>query len=1357
MDQQQELQSLDQVEIHQYPLTGLQTGLLIQAVTNPTSALDIVQVVCSLNCRIDPQRHRIAWDRAVQRHDGLRLAFQVENPEGPTQSVFAPFSVNIPLIDWSGKPEDQKHRDLVDWLDQDRAESFRLDLPPLFRVGLIQLDPERFKLVWTFHHLILDGRSVPIVLREVLGETLSSMPLGTNDVISGPSYREYLRWQGQQDSGLAKDFWKQHLSEFKAPTPLPLYDAKGSLGSPPMPLEALQVVEGELNPAATNTLRAQAEQIGVTISTLLHATWAFMLARASGVETVCYGTVRSCRYGTIPLALQTAGMFTNTIPMLVRVPESETIGDWLKQIRDLQHQLRPFEHTGLTQIRSALSHGSTDPLFESLLGIETQDLLSELCISAIDSSISSIPNDYGNTEKNHLQAIEVRQHTGIPLTIAARLTDRLHLRFSYDNRRFSRTAVERTCHQFIHVLKTIVSNPIDTLVSNLELLPEDQWHEQAIQFNEHHPKITAFTLLHQNFHRQSLETPDSIAIESMEQQVTYRELASWSAGVMSLLTTMEVQVGDSIGIWMPPSAAGIAAILGILGRGAHYVPLPFDAPPARLEMIVKDAELKTVFCLSTPSFAGQMPDVRWIAVPERSNHEWTNHVVEDDIDRRFCIIYTSGTTGVPKGVSLTHRGFANVLHHRTKVRFLPGDFACSPLTSPWHFDGSIVQMFSPLITGGKLIICNSVHDLASSEIYNSLTALTGASTLIGELIRQHGPPREVRVVGLGAEPVPPDLLEMLILNPRFERLITGYGVTECSCYSTDHLLYDRSSGRNSNASNSMGERSNNIGRPITNNQIYVLDKNKRPIPVGSIGEIYIGGVGVSQGYLKRPELTAEKFISDPANPTSSFKVYRTGDLGRWRHDGTLEFVGRLDHQLKLRGYRIEPGDIQSVLCQFPNIQQACIVLREDRQRLQRLIAYCVVPQDVSINLKNLRKHLSSKLPSYMVPDFIKVIHNFPLTSGGKIDFQQLPDVNQIDDAERLAYTPPCTEIEKKLVRIFEEILGTTGIGIHENFFEIGGDSLSAVKLFAMIKEEFEKTLPMAFLYTESTIEQLAKRIANHNTQSPLASLIPLHRSGQGAPFIVMPSLFGELMYAKPLVDALDKNIPVFGLQPNLIKEHQYFFSDFQRTAFEYAKILRNRYPHGPYSLIGYSYGGLLAFEIARQLQLQNQRIKILAIIDTGPEQRIKETSAVAKWAHFGRVLSNAPRWLIEHLDPSAIAPLSKLVSRKLRRVLRNRKEASSKLMSLNDLFDTKRFSQENYAILDHCFASFQSYIPQRYEGTVTLFRANTRPLLHSLSQDLGWKPFAKEVIVHRIKANHNTIIHPPSIATIASVLLDAHS
>jgi amino acid adenylation domain-containing protein len=1355
MDQHLELRPLDQVEIHQYPLTGLQTGLVIQALTNPTSALDIVQVVCSLYGRIDPQRHRIAWNRAVQRHDGLRLAFQTENLEGPTQSVFPPFSVDVPLIDWSGKSEDQKKRDLVDWLDQDRAASFRLDIPPLFRVSLIQLDPERFQLVWTFHHLILDGRSIPIVLRDVLGDTFSSLPLETNNVVSGPLYRDYLRWLGEQDSSLAKEFWKQYLSEFLSPTPLPLYDAKGSLDSSVMPIEALQVVEGELDLAATNTLRAQAEKIGVTISTLLHATWAFILARASGVERVCYGTARSCRYGTIPLALQTAGMFTNTIPMLVQVPESESIVNWLKQIRDLQHQLRPFEHTGLTQIRSELSLGTTAPLFESLLGIETQDLLSELSISAIDPSIPTNPSDYKSTEKKHLKAIEVRQHTGIPLTIAARLTDRLHLRFSYDNRRFSRTAIERTYHQFIHVLRAIARNPIDTLVSSLESLPEDQWREQAIHFNEHCPKITAFTPLHRDFHRQSLETPDLIAIESMELQVTYRELASWSAGVMHLLTTMGVQVGASIGIWMPPSAAGIAAILGILGRGAYYVPLPFDAPPSRLEMIVNDAGLKIVFCISPPAFAGQIPDVLWIAIPERSNHEWTNHVEEDDIDRMFCIIYTSGTTGVPKGVSLTHRGFANVMHHRTKVRFLLGDFACSPLTSPWHFDGSIVQMFSPLITGGKLYICNSVHELASSETYHSLTALTGASTLIGELIRQHGSPRAVRVVGLGAEPVPPDLLEMLILSPRFERLITGYGVTECSCYSTDHLLYDRSSGKNCNASNSKGERSNNIGRPITNSQIYVLDKKMRPVPIGSIGEIFIGGLGVSQGYLKRPELTAEKFISDPANPTSSLKVYRTGDLGRWRDNGSLEFVGRLDHQIKLRGHRIEPGDIQTVLCQFPNIQQACIVLREDRQQHQRLIAYCVVPQDISINLANLRKHLNSKLPVYMVPDFIKILNNFPLTSGGKIDFDRLPDVNQVDDIERLAYTPPRTDMEEKLVRIWEEILEIKGIGIHENFFEIGGDSLSAVKLFAMIKKQFEKTLPLAILYTESTIEQLSKRIENHKTQSPFASLIPLHRSGQGDPLIVMPSLFGELMYAKPLVDALDAKIPVLGLQPNLISENQVFFKDFRRTAFEYTKILRSQYPHGPYSLIGYSYGGLLAFEIARQLQLQNQRIKILAIIDTGPEQRIKKTSTVAKWSHFGRVLSNAPNWLIENLDPATIVSVCKLASKKLRLALRNRKGSASNLLGLNDLFDTQKFSQENYAILDSCFAGFQTYVPEQYEGTLTLFRANSRPLLHSLSKDLGWKQFCNEVVVHRLQANHETVIHPPSVTSIASVLHEA--
>ena len=1355
MEQHQELRPLDQEENFHYPLTGLQTGLLIQAVTNPTSALDIVQVACDLHGRIDLDRHRDGWNRAVQRHDGLRLAFQTENPEGPTQSVFPPFPIDIAVLDWTGKSEDQKKRDLVDWLDQDRARSFRLDTPPLFRVSLIQLDLDRFELVWTFHHLILDGRSIPIVLREVLGEAFSCVAIGTNDKIPTPSYRDYLRWQANQDSNLAKAFWKQTLSEFSDPTPLPLDDAKITPVSPHMPLEALQVFGEELSPTETRTLRDQAEQMGVTISTLLHATWAFLLARASGVETVCYGTVRSCRYGSSPLASETVGMFTNTIPMLVRVPESETIANWLKQLRNLQHQLRPFEHTGLTQIRSELSIANTVPLFESLLGFETQDLPSELLKSLSDPPISTNPIENSVKKRNLLKAIEVRQHTGIPFTIAARLTDRLHLRISYDNRRFSRIGVERTLRQLIHVLREIVRNPDETLVSGLVSLPEDQWHEQAIRFNEQHPKIDEFEPLHQNFYRQSLESPDSIAIDSPGLQITYRDLASWSASVMNHLTQIGVQVGTPIGIWMPPSASGIAAILGILGCGTHYVPLPFDAPPSRLALLVKDADLKLVFCISPPSSIGEMPDVLWIPVPERSNHEWKHHVAEDDIDRLFCVIYTSGTTGVPKGVCLTHRNYANVMFHRTKVRFLSGDFACSPLTSPWHFDGSIVQMFSPLTTGGKLVIFNSVHELAGSETFHSLTALTGASTLICELIRQHGPPREVRVVGLGAEPVPPDLLDLLVSSPKFERLITGYGVTECSCYSTDYLLYDRSSGERSTTDDSQVEKSNDIGIPITNNRIYILDKQKRPIPIGSVGEIYIGGIGVSQGYLKRPELAADKFIPDPVNPASNLKVYRTGDLGRWKEDGTLEFFGRIDHQIKLRGHRIEPGEIQAALCQYPNIHQACVLLREDRKQQKRLVAYCVVPQDKSIDLASLRKYLNSKLPAYMIPDFIKPITTFPLTGGGKIDFQKLPDVNQIDETEESSYAPPCTNTEKKLVQVWESLLEITGIGIRDNFFEIGGNSLLALKLFATITQQFDKSLPLAILYTESTIEQLSKRIESHDKQLPFTSLIPLETGGQGGPLIVMPSLFGELMFAKPLVDALGGKIPVLGLQPNLIVEHRVLFTDFRRTALEYTKAIRSQFPNGPYSLIGYSYGGLLAFEIAKQLQLQNQQIRILAIIDTGPEQRIRKTSALAKWNHLSRVFFNAPKWLIDQLDPSATVSLSKLISKKLRRMLRNRKGASSDLLRLNDLFDAQKFSQENHAILDDCFASFQSYMPEKYEGTVTLFRANIRPLLHSLSDDLGWKQFSNRVIVHRLQGNHNTIIHSPSVTSIASVVLDA--
>jgi amino acid adenylation domain-containing protein len=1355
MEQPQELQPSKQDGNVHYPLTGLQTGLIIQAISNPGSVLDIVQVVCTLHGGLDLERLKNAWDRAVMRHDALRLAFQTENLDGPTQRVSVPFSIDMQVLDWTNKSADQTKQDLADWLEQDRVGTFRLDTPPLFRVTLIKFHQERFELVWTFHHLILDGRSIPIVLREVLNEAFYGIAPGTRDQLSGPSYRDYLRWYSERDSSLAKQFWKQYLSDVSFPTPLPLYDARRSYETTDMPLDALQIVEGEMGQAEISMLRSQEEQKGVSISTLLHATWALILARASGVDRVCYGTVRSCRYGNIPLAPQTVGMFTNTIPMVVRVPEDETIGTWLKQLRELQHHLRAFEHTGLSEIRSSLSRSTTSPLFESLLGFETQDPFIELS-GSLGGPIASRDSVAGrNPETDFLKAIEIKQHTGIPLTIAARLTDRLYLRFSYDSRRFSRVAVERLLRQFIHVLGAIVRNPNHTPVSSLEILPEEQMDEQSVGFNNHHAKSTEVTPLHQLFYRKSLETPDSIAIEGPDSLITYRELVCWSAGVMKLLVELGVTIGTPIGIWMPPSPKGIAAILGILGRGGYYVPLPFDAPESRLAMIIKDAGLKLIFCISPPNTSMDIDEVSWVTVPDQSDHGWEHHVVDDDMDRMFCIIYTSGTTGIPKGVCLTHRGYANVMTHRTKVRFHSSDFECSPLTSPWHFDGSIVQLFSPLTTGGTLLIWTSVHELASSDAYHRLTALTGASTLIGELIRQHGVPRGVRVIGLGAEPVPPDLLEMLKSSPRFERLITGYGVTECSCYSTDYVLYDRVIGEECKSGGYDGDATNTIGKPISNNRIYVLDKERRFIPIGSVGEIYIGGVGVSRGYLRSPELTASKFVPDPVDPTSGRTAYRTGDLGRWREDGSLEFLGRLDHQIKLRGHRIEPGEIQAVLCQYPGVQQACVILREDHVQQKRLVAYCVAPQNLSIDLTDLRRYLFGKLTAYMVPEYIKFLSSIPLTSGGKIDFDRLPALSPFDEATRTSAIPPRTETEKRLVGIWEDLLQKSGIGIRDNFFELGGDSLLTLKLFARIKKQFDKTLPMALLYTESTIEQIAKNIETHQNRRAVASLIPLQAEGQGSPLIVMPSLFGELMFAKPMIDALGGKIPVLGLQPNLVMEHEDCFKDFRRTAFEYTKTIRNQYPDGPYSLLGYSYGGLLAFEVARQLRLQNQQIKLLAIIDTGPEERVKMDSATATLFHIGRVLANAPRWLIENLDPAAIAPLSARVATKIKRILRKRSESTSHRLHLNDLFDAEKYSQENDEALDRCFEGYQAYLPERYDGTITLFRADSRPLLHSLSADLGWKQFSNRVVVHRLRANHETIIQPPFATSIAMLLLDA--
>ncbi|KAB2674615.1 MAG: amino acid adenylation domain-containing protein, partial [Verrucomicrobia bacterium] len=875
--------------------------------------------------------------------------------------------------------------------------------------------------------------------------------------------------EGREPATTGEAYWRESMAGFSEPTRLAIDRGTGG--------DARSATIGlRLPKALTNALGELARETGVTVNTVVQGAWALLLARYSGTQDVVFGVTRACRHSRVPGSEHAVGFFMNTLPMRIRTASDPRLGDWLREIRRQHLALREFERTPIARIREWIDLPKSRPLFESLLVFENHEWRDGLRAKG------------GRWLDRRFRLV---QQTGLPLTVGARHGRELDLRFSHDTRRLDAGDIGRMAAQLRTVLEGMVADPSRRL-SEIPIHTAPERHQLLAGWNDTtrvYPRDRPVQWL---FEQQRQRTPDAVAIVDADRQLTYRELDALADGVSDALRRLGAAPGQPVGLWGLRSAEIVAGLLGILKSGAAYVPLPPDAPPERVRTLVEDAGITLVVAREHPDWIGDDGLPRHVPIVGTGAGDGTvsAKTPSPQGDALACILYTSGTTGVPKGACVAHRGLVNLLQHRTQTQFRPGDFQVGALTAPLHFDGSIVQIFSPLITGGTLVIADSTHALGASPWYDRLTALTGASSVVAALVHQSGLPKSARVIGLGAEPVPGALLAAVRDSTTVERLLTGYGVTECSCYSTDAVVHERNPDLVAPGLPADAPPPNDIGRPIANTRVLLLDAHRQPVPIGVPGEIYIGGDGVGPGYWNRPESTAERFVPDPFEPGR--RLFRTGDQARRRPDGSLEFLGRLDHQIKLRGFRIEPGEIESLLARHPGVRQAVVLVNGDPHGDGRLAAYVVPatpgnpPDDA-----DLRHHLQRLLPAPMIPaDFVS-LDELPLTSNGKVDRKALPVPRHDPSDAAPAHGAPRTPLEEMLAGIWTEVLGRQRVGIHDDFFDLGGHSLLAMRVLVQVRRAIPIDLPLKALFENPTLSALAARIEAARSGPPTTPTAPL--------------------------------------------------------------------------------------------------------------------------------------------------------------------------------------------------------------------------------------------------------------------------
>lgn len=1048
-----------------FALSPTQEGMLFHSLYAPTSGVYFEQSIYRLEGDVDARLFQQAWAFAVQRHEILRTSFVWEEEEKPTQAVQSEVVLPFQEHDWREFGQTEQAERLRLFLEDDLDQGFDLAAAPLMRVHLIRFADAEYRFIWSHHHILLDGWSQTLLLKEVFS---TYRALGQDEpaklkLAPVRPYRDFVSWLHAQDLTEAEVFWRQSLSGIRAPTPLgidrPTRDAALSFGEAELPLSS----------NLTATLQDFARQHRLTMYTLLQGAWALLLSHYGRTEDTVFGATVSVRPPELQGIEQTAGLFINTIPVRTRVAPGTHLVEWLQDLQLDAVEAREYQHAPLLEIQRWSDVPRGVSLFDSILVFENYPA---------DDSLKRLGAEV-SVQREH----SVLSRTNYPLALLVEPGPELMLHMVYDVSRFDAEAVIRMLGHLEMILRSMVTHSSETL-SQVSLLTPAERQQLISDWNSTDEEYESHLAVHHLFQQQAAATPEAVAVAFEDQQLTYAELNERSNQLARYLRTLGVGPETLAGIFIDRSIEMVVGLLGILKAGAAYVPLDPAFPKERLAFMIDDSRVRVL--VTTANLVNELP-------PKYSTHSTHSppatplKIVALDSDASVIaresvenlaagagpenlayVIYTSGSTGVPKGVEIGHRALTNFL---CSVRRQPGlaseDILLSVTTL--SFDIAALEIYLPLIVGARLVVLS--REVAADGIQLGLQLTNSAATAMQatpstwRMLIEAGWDGNKDLKALcGGEALPPELAKELLA--RGVTLWNMYGPTETTIWSAARKVENVDSPIS-------------IGRPMANTRIYLLDERQNPVPVGIAGELHIGGDGVARGYLNRPELTAEKFIPSPFSHDPGARLYKTGDLARYLRDGNpegnIECLGRIDDQVKVRGFRVELGEIESTLRQHSLINDCVVVAREHTSGHKRLVAYVVAGEGQELSSRELREHLRAKLPDYMVPSMIVELKELPLTPNGKVDRRALPAPDH-DGQLREMFVAPRTPVEEGLARIWSEVLGVERLSIQDNFFDLGGHSLVAAQLISRARNTFSVDLPLRSLFETPTVAGLAKTI-----------------------------------------------------------------------------------------------------------------------------------------------------------------------------------------------------------------------------------------------------------------------------------------
>jgi len=1063
-------------ETDRLPLSFPQQRLWFLDQLNPGSSFYNIAYAIHLEGTLDVAALIASLNAIIQRHEILRTTFNRRNGE-PVQVITKVSPLEVPLIDLQPLEENQRRTTAARLATEEAKKPYDLAHGPLLRATLLRLQPTEHVLLLGMHHIIADGWSMAVLIKEMVTlyaafRSGKSSPLPPLPI----QYADFALWQREHLQGRALDrllsYWKQRLG----PTP-PVLELPSD-----RPRPAVQSFNGatiwfELPHSLYEQLKNLCQQQGVTLFMCLLAAFKILLHRYSSQSDICVGTPVANRNRAETEEL--IGFFVNTLALRSDLSGDPTFQELLERIREtamgaFEHQDLPFEK--LVEELQPERDLSRSPLFQVMFTLQNA-VFPNLQLPGLNVSVQEV--DSGTVKFDLLLSLE--ENNG------------LRGKLEYATDLFETATMQRLLGHFRTLLAGIVANPHQRL-SRLPLLTESErqqllsdWQPGSLELRATGPnsRVSDTTpAVHHLIAAQAKRTPAAIAVVCGDQQLNYEELNRRANQLAHYLNKAGVGPGVIVGLYLERSLEAVIGLLGILKAGGVYLPLDPAYPQDRLAFMLKDARARVV--LTQRDLAATLPeldnarvlaiDVEWPAIARESGENVPLALHREDA---AYVIYTSGSTGRPKGVLISHGALAgHCLRMKEYYELTPADRVLQ--FAALNFDASLEQMLPTLLAGAQLVL-REASLWPPAEFHRKIAAY--ALTVINlptaywqELAQLWSAAPEMvantslRLVIIGGDEMPRATLQLWQKTPlKRVRLLNAYGPTETTITATIFEVPHEFAAD--------GHQRVPIGRPLAERTAYILDRNGQLVPVGIPGELHLGGEGLARGYLRRPDLTAEKFIPDRFSQQAGARLYKTGDLARWRPDGTIEFLGRIDHQVKIRGFRIELGEIEAALRRHPAVQQAVVLAREDRPGEKRLVAYLLTAPEDRPTVSELRHYLKSRLPEYMLPAVFMLLDRFPHTPSGKVDHRSLPIPEDSRPELEAAYVAPRTPTEEMLAALVAEVLHLERVGIHDNFFELGGHSLLATQVISQVRERFSVELPLRKIFEMPTVEGLALALA----------------------------------------------------------------------------------------------------------------------------------------------------------------------------------------------------------------------------------------------------------------------------------------